>query len=233
MTDPELPGLPGLPGEDDLDDGGELGDGDGFGDGASGGGDRSLDGTGLPDAEFSEGGFSGAGAGGLGRDDGGLWATAADDRARAEAFERRLVDLEDRLDAAAEAAAEPAAAEPAAGVVKAPTYEALAEFVKEEFCPRYTRRRHGGRWRWCPQWWEHSEAVSRLDALHKAWEAMHDDGPNGMGDWYRNHLDHQLPILMGADGPFRRCGNQHYPADPDDDLGTGTPPADNMAWRNA
>jgi len=156
-----------------------------------------------------------------------LLAAAADDRARVQALERRLVALEraQHVAPAAEADAE-------VKVVRVPKYGALAEFVEEEFCLRYTRRRHGGRWRWCPQWWEHSEAVSRLDALHKAWEAMHDDGPNGMGDWYRNHLDHQLPILLGADGPFRRCGNQHYPPDPDDDLSCGTPPADTMAWRN-
>ena len=27
----------------------------------------------------------------------------------------------------------------------------------------------------------------------------------GIGTWYRDHLDHQLPILMGARGPFYQC----------------------------
>ena len=27
----------------------------------------------------------------------------------------------------------------------------------------------------------------------------------GIGTWYREHLDHQLPILMGARGPFYQC----------------------------
>jgi hypothetical protein len=26
-----------------------------------------------------------------------------------------------------------------------------------------------------------------------------------MATWYRDHLDHQLPILMGARGPFYQC----------------------------
>ncbi len=220
MTDPDLPSAA----DNGLDDPDGLGDLDGSAPGADvdsapGGLDRDAD----RERVFR------IGDGDVDRGDGGLWATAADDRARAEAFERRLVDLEERLDAAAAPATQP----PPAATVRTPRYQALPDFVNEEFCPRYTRRRQGGRWRWCPQWWEHSEAVSRLDALHKAWEAMHDDGPNGMGDWYRNHLDHQLPILMGADGPFRGCAEQHWAADPADDLRTGTPPEDNMAWRVA
>ena len=27
----------------------------------------------------------------------------------------------------------------------------------------------------------------------------------GIATWYRDHLDHQLPILMGARGPFYQC----------------------------
>jgi hypothetical protein len=26
-----------------------------------------------------------------------------------------------------------------------------------------------------------------------------------MATWYRDHLDHQLPILMGSRGPFYQC----------------------------
>jgi len=195
-----------------------------------------------------------AGAGPNRADPGGvegepLAGDPADDRARLLALQARVVELEAVVHRAGDSSdpglddpfgggawpppEEPDEAPAPAAAVKAPTYEALAEFVKEEFCPRYTRRRQGGRWRWCPQWWEHSEAVSRLGALHLAWEAMHDDGPNGMGDWYRDHLDHQLPILMGADGPFRGCAEQHWPADPADDLRPGTPPADNIVWRTA
>jgi hypothetical protein len=30
-------------------------------------------------------------------------------------------------------------------------------------------------------------------------------GATGMSLWYRDHLDHQLPILLGARGPFYQC----------------------------
>ncbi len=242
MTEPDPSGLPAgedLADLDVLDEDGPAGD--------------DVDPAGAPpDAEESD----------ADGDGGGLRATPVDDRARAEAVERRLVELEDRLataqaaaraaaqtavgaaaeaqiaaeaaaavEAAAHAAAEAAAQAEPAPVVKAPKYQALAEFVSNEFSPLYTRRRHGGRWRWCTRWWEHAEAVSRLGALHLAWEALHDDGPTGLGTWYRDHLDHQLPILMGADGPFRRCDDQHYPLDPDDELTCGTPHGDNIVWR--
>ena len=197
-----------------------------------------------PDSPGLPGAAAGA-PGGVGGEP--LAATPADDRARLLAVQERVLALAARvveLEGVVHRAGDPtgprvdadpsgAAEAPAAAVVKPPKYKALAEFVNEEFSPRYTRRRLGGRWRWCPQWWEHAEAVSRLDALHRAWEAMHDDGPTGMGDWYRNHLDHQLPILMGPDGPFRGCGDQHWPPDPADELVCGTPHGTNMAWRIA
>jgi hypothetical protein len=28
---------------------------------------------------------------------------------------------------------------------------------------------------------------------------------HGIGIWYRDHLDHQLPILLGPRGPFYQC----------------------------
>ncbi len=55
------------------------------------------------------------------------------------------------------------------------------------------------------QWWEHDEAVSRLKALWHAWEVLRLQPGTGIGTWYREHLDHQLPILMGARGPFYQC----------------------------
>ena len=55
------------------------------------------------------------------------------------------------------------------------------------------------------QWWRHDEAVSRLKALWHAWEVLRLQPGTGIGTWYREHLDHQLPILMGARGPFYQC----------------------------
>ncbi len=60
------------------------------------------------------------------------------------------------------------------------------------------------------------EAISRLEALWRTWEALRTDPLLGMGTWYRDHLDHldhQLPILTVAVGPFADCDpTRHFPA---------------------
>ncbi|MBA3489034.1 MAG: DUF4913 domain-containing protein, partial [Longispora sp.] len=39
--------------------------------------------------------------------------------------------------------------------------------------------------RWCPTWWDHPEAVARLTALWRAWEALQPDPGSGMSSWWR------------------------------------------------
>jgi Domain of unknown function (DUF4913) len=85
-----------------------------------------------------------------------------------------------------------------------PIYLALEDWVLDYFLPMF-RRTLGGEFRWCAQWWRHGEAVSRLNSLWHAWEALRWRPGIGMATWYREHLDHQLPILMGARGPFYQC----------------------------
>ena len=63
----------------------------------------------------------------------------------------------------------------------------------------------GGEFRWCGQWWQHGEAISRLTALWHAWEVLRLQPGTGIATWYRDHLDHQLPVLMGQRGPFCQC----------------------------
>ena len=72
------------------------------------------------------------------------------------------------------------------------------------FLPMF-RRTLGGEFRWCAQWWQHGEAISRLTSLWHAWEVLRLQPGTGIGVWYRDYLDHQLPILMGARGPFYQC----------------------------
>ena len=72
------------------------------------------------------------------------------------------------------------------------------------FLPMF-RRTLGGEYRWCAQWWQHGEAISRLTSLWHAWEVLRLQPGTGIGVWYRDYLDHQLPILMGARGPFYQC----------------------------
>ena len=93
---------------------------------------------------------------------------------------------------------------PAAEDKAQPMYLDLGEWVSDHFIPVF-RRTLGGQYRWCAEWWRHDEAVSRLKALWHAWEVLRLEPGTGIGTWYREHLDHQLPILMGARGPFYQC----------------------------
>ena len=83
-------------------------------------------------------------------------------------------------------------------------YYELGDWVTDHFLPIF-RRTLGGEYRWCAQWWKHDEAVSRLKSLWHSWEVLRLQPGTGIGVWYRDHLDHQLPILMGARGPFYQC----------------------------
>jgi hypothetical protein len=91
-----------------------------------------------------------------------------------------------------------------AGDTPEPVYLAVEDWVTDYYVPMF-RRTLGGEFRWCAQWWQHGEAISRLSALWHAWEALRLQPGTGIATWYRDHLDHQLPILMGARGPFYQC----------------------------
>ena len=68
----------------------------------------------------------------------------------------------------------PAAAAPdGAGGAEAPepVYTAVEDWVIDYFLPMF-RRTLGGEYRWCGQWWQHGEAISRLTSLWHAWEVL-------------------------------------------------------------
>jgi Domain of unknown function (DUF4913) len=99
--------------------------------------------------------------------------------------------------------------ETAGAEVPEPVYTALEDWLIDYFLPMF-RRTLGGEFRWCAQWWQHGEAISRLGALWRAWEVLRLQPGTGIGTWYREHLDHQLPILMGARGPFYQCSETSH-----------------------
>ena len=81
---------------------------------------------------------------------------------------------------------------------------------------------------WCPQWWEHPEAVERLRALWEAWEAARAEGGNAMSYWWTVHFDaHWGALTDSARGPFAACAKRgqhsdelgYLPGTPDDDEG--------------
>ena len=166
-------------------------------------------------------------------DDEPLRATAADDRARVDGLAARLRELEalvEELVTGSSRAADTAAGGGVEPAADGPVHTSLAAFVTDYFQPLFTRPTLGGRWLWCPQWWEHGEAVNRLTTLWHSWEALRAQGGTALGTWYRDHLDHQLPILMGPDGPFRDCATGHYP---ETTRQPEPPPQDNPVWDTA
>ena len=100
------------------------------------------------------------------------------------------------------------------GTDEAVCYANAREWVDQHFVTTFIRPL-GGEWRWCAQWDEHAEARSRLEALWRTWEHYRTDPVTGIATWYREHLDHHLPILLGSRGPFAVCTPvRHEPASP-------------------
>ena len=90
-----------------------------------------------------------------------------------------------------------------------PYYPDVQQFVEGWLLPVYRRSVRGHDRVWCPCWWEHAEALSRLVALWRAWELLRLDAGTGMSVWWRDHADHHLTILLSADGPFKGCEDGH------------------------
>ena len=86
-----------------------------------------------------------------------------------------------------------------------PYFPDLMTFVKDYLSPMYRRALSGSATTWCPEWWKHSEAIARLEALWRAWEFLRLDPHTGMSVWFRDHADHHMGVLLSADGPFKGC----------------------------
>jgi hypothetical protein len=63
----------------------------------------------------------------------------------------------------------------------------------------------GSPFHWCPRWWSHPEAVSRIYVLWRTWECLRLDAQVGMSLWWRDHLGPHLDALTSPGGPFARC----------------------------
>lgn len=85
-----------------------------------------------------------------------------------------------------------------------PVFPDVQDWVEQHFLPIYARP-IGGEFRWCARWWLHPEAIIRFKALWQSWEAMRLQPGTGTASWLRDHLDHQVPVLLGRTGPFAQC----------------------------
>ena len=82
-------------------------------------------------------------------------------------------------------------------------------FVEKYIAHTYRREvsRPGteGKIRWCSQWWDHAEAVGRLDALWMAWEEMRLGEGSEMAAWWTQFADPLMAALFDPEGVFKYC----------------------------
>ncbi|MER7609125.1 DUF4913 domain-containing protein [Nocardioides sp. NPDC127503] len=86
-------------------------------------------------------------------------------------------------------------------------YGNVEEFVKDRLVHLFARSPESGLV-WCPEWYRHAEALSRLDAIWRAWENLRLDPATGISNWWLHHVDPNMRVLMDpVAGPFARCTN--------------------------
>jgi Domain of unknown function (DUF4913) len=90
-----------------------------------------------------------------------------------------------------------------------PLFTDLDSFIRNYLAPVVERRLTVGSAagvNWCPCWWRHPEAISRLYALWRAWETLRVADPDtGMSIWWRDHFDNHFAVMTGEYGPFNKC----------------------------
>ena len=84
-------------------------------------------------------------------------------------------------------------------------YTNVLDFMTGYLMPIYRRSLSGSATTWCPEWWRHAEANTRLEALWRSWEHLRLDPATGISVWLRDHLDHHMRVLLDTDGPFKGC----------------------------
>lgn len=83
-------------------------------------------------------------------------------------------------------------------------FASLPEFVSEFLVQIWRKELLAGCW--CDQWWEHPEAVLRLEAVWDAFEALRLEPGTGVSVWTRDHLDYHMRVLTTREtSPFYRC----------------------------
>lgn len=64
----------------------------------------------------------------------------------------------------------------------------------------------------CPEWWNHPEAVARFRALYQEYLVAAEKG--GISDWWVHHWDlHARALFDPQTGVFRDCSAGHRPAE--------------------
>lgn len=81
----------------------------------------------------------------------------------------------------------------------------VEKYVAHTYRREVSRKGTEGKIRWCPQWWDHAEAVGRLDALWMAWEQMRLGEGSEMAAWWTQFADPLMAALFDPEGVFKYC----------------------------
>lgn len=93
-------------------------------------------------------------------------------------------------------------------------FESVYDFVEQHLVTIFARNIDNPQFRWCKKWWAHAEAVSRLEALHRAYEHLRLDPGTGMSTWWRDHAGPAMAALLDPQGTFDGCSaglDRHSP----------------------
>jgi hypothetical protein len=94
-------------------------------------------------------------------------------------------------------------------------YGNVAEFVTDRLAYLLPSPTPGSGRVWCPQWYRHAQALSRLDSMWRAWEMLRFDPALGMSNWWLHHADpHWRALTDPVTGPFAYCVDGHHSPDP-------------------
>ncbi len=99
--------------------------------------------------------------------------------------------------------------EPSGQALSEQVYDSVEDWVYDYYLPTFVRP-VGGEIRWCTEWQQHAEAIVRLEAMWRSWEALRTEGNLGMSTWLINHLDPSAAVLLGRAGPFAQCTPQRH-----------------------
>lgn len=131
-----------------------------------------------------------------------------------DALERALTpERVELMQARAEAAVQRSFEESGPSLV----YGSADEWMRKYWRYTYRRRvsaRGNGTGRWRADWWTVDEAVQRIEALWRSWEASRLDAGLGISAWWINHAEPHMRALLAADGPFAGTSNENLPGEP-------------------
>lgn len=129
--------------------------------------------------------------------------------------EARYDDAQAEVDAEHAALEEAGAEEEEEDDAPPPRFATVDLFVDQFVLPNWNHKYV--RVLWCRKWWEHAEAITRLEALWEAFEVMRLQPAPSFSTWLRDHFDVHMRALTDPEGVFFSCDTNkehHKPQEP-------------------